>query len=64
MLEKENPSLMSHDVDLPNRKKLVMRPIINWNVPYISPIRDKFPPRFENAVLGRLKSSFQLDHQS
>ena len=29
----------------------------------IHPIRDKFPPFFENVVLGSIKFLFQLDHQ-
>ena len=34
-----------------------------WNVPYITPIRDKFPSQFENVVLRNLKYFFQLDQQ-
>ena len=33
-----------------------------WNIPCISPLENKFPSLFENAVLGSLKSFFKLDH--
>ena len=31
--------------------------------PLYNPFRDKFPSKFENVVLGSLKSFFQLDQQ-
>ena len=31
--------------------------------PLYNPVRDKFPSLFENVVLGKLKSFFQLDQQ-
>lgn len=34
-----------------------------WNVPYMTPFRDKFPSLFENVNLGSLKSLFQIDQQ-
>ena len=31
--------------------------------PLHNPIRDQFPPIFENVILGSLKHFFQLDYQ-
>jgi len=43
--------------------QLITRRTLCWGVPYINPIRNKFPSLFEDVVWGSLKPFLPSDHQ-